>query len=573
MVPGAVAMEGMPVGEDNFRELRDKDLYFVDKSGLIDEILRSTAKVTLITRPRRFGKSLNLSMLDTYLNIEYADGPDRFSGLMITDIRPDDPEKNANYVINLDFKDLITDSYEMFEISFRNKVIGLFNKFPELRDSEKLTPDLQRWYRELTEGTADYDTLAKSVAHLSRMIEMHHGRKPIILIDEYDRPMNNTYGDKKLHEAVKGLVKNILGPALKGNDSLRFAVVTGIMRISKESIFSDLNNLEVNDVFSDGYDEMYGFSQKEVEKLLEDNGHPEKIAEAQEWYDGYRFGSQDVYNPWSIIRYVKTGYKAKKYWTGTSGNSIIGDLLRKTDQETWKKLNVLYSGGSVEAKIKLDIAYSDLHSSRNAIFSVMVAAGYLKAVEDDGDYYVSIPNKEMFIEFSDMVIERFDNDINDVLENFIDAMKGGDLETMTSKLRELMEMLSVRILTNEFPYEAFIIGLMATERKRYEIQADRESGNGYFDIRMRSISGQEPNILLEVKRRNKKNAKMSMDRLAQSALEQIHKNGYAYGLKGDTILYGVAFDSKIPTVVMDRMSEQRGLRKERPCNERSFWKK
>lgn len=259
MESGGAALEGMPVGENDFRELRNKDLYFVDKSLFIDELLKSTAKVTLITRPRRFGKSLNLSMLDSYLNMRYVDGPDHFKGLKISERRPNDLEKNTNVVINISFKESGNGSYISFLKQFEKNISWVYHDFLELCDSPRLSPTNREDFRKICEKRADEYNLSTCIQDLCRMLELHHGRKVVILIDEYDNAMNKAYKNPEDHEKIVDFMRTLLGSALKDNDSLRFAVVTGVMKISKESIFSGLNNLEVNDVLSDQYDEMYGF--------------------------------------------------------------------------------------------------------------------------------------------------------------------------------------------------------------------------------------------------------------------------------------------------------------------------
>ncbi len=548
-------MEGMPVGNDDFKEVRDFDYYFVDKSPLIDMVLKSSSKVMLFTRPRRFGKTLNMSMLDAYLNIKYAGERDRFSDLKISELRPEDPEKNSNIVVNLNFKGLRTQSYEIFETSFKNYIINLYGNFEEIAGSDKVPSALKRWYKELAEGTADDDTLAKSVKYLCQMIEKHHGKKPIILIDEYDHPMNMTYGDPELHERVKNLMRDVLGEALKTNTSMRFAVLTGVMRISKESIFSGLNNPDVYDVFSKRYDEMFGFTQAEVEKILSDNGHPEKLAEAKEWYDGYRFGDADVYNPWSILKYVDRGFEADSYWAGTSGNSIIKDQLHRCDSDTWKELKALCSGGTISKSIRKEIVYSDLEESRDSLYSVMVATGYLKAIPAGGSMYeLSIPNKELFRAFADTILTEFGLEANAMVFSFVNAVESGDVEKMTSTLGRLMDSLSNRILFDERSYQTFIVGLMANAHKRFEITADYEAGKGYYDIRMKRLYGPGSNAVIEIKRRTKRNVFASMDKLARMALDQIHEKRYYRGLEGETILYGIAFDKKEPTILMEKYS-------------------
>ncbi len=547
-------MNEMPVGISDFKELRDSQFYYVDKTKLLNDILAPARGTKLFTRPRRFGKSLNISMIDAYLNLKYADGPDRFEGLKISEMRPNDPEKNSNVVVKITLKDLGDGAYDHFLARMEKTAFNLYRSFLELRDSDRLDAGLLNIYNTIYERRSTPEDLESCLDDLCIMLEMHYGKKPVLLIDEYDSIMNASYGRPKDHEAIMAFMRTFLGTVLKDNESIRFAVVTGVMKVSKESIFSGLNNLDVYDVFSTEYDEMFGFTKAEVAKLLADNGHPEKMRTAKKWYDGYRFGNQDVYNPWSILKYVDRKFKADPYWAGTSGNQIIGDLLHRTDPTTWKKLETLCTGGSVNALIDRDIAYCDLHSSDDAIFSMMVATGYLKAVPAKKGYDVSLPNLEMRREFSKMVFVRFDDDIKTSLNNFLRAIKAGDVPVMTESLTELMGMLSVRILDSEHPYEAFIVGLVASESSTYEITSDGEGGNGYYDVRMKRISGPDPNVVMELKRRTDSDSGMSMEKMAQGAMDQIHRKRYYSGMKGTTYLYGIAFDAKFPTIVMETYS-------------------
>ncbi len=546
-------MEGMPVGHDDFRKLRDLDLYYVDKTPLIDMVLKDPSDVKLFTRPRRFGKSLNMSMLDAYLNIRYAGERDRFSDLKIAELRPDDPEKNSNHIVMINLKDIGTENTHSLIKSFRRKVENVYRSFPDLKDSDKLDNLLKRRYSDIISGTADRDDLIESIQDICEMIETHYGKKPIILIDEYDNPMNRSYGTDEIHDEVKTFLGRMLSSALKGNAHMRFAVVTGVMKISKESIFSGVNNPNVFDVLSTGFDEMFGFTQAEVEKLLIDNGHGDKIAEAREWYDGYRFGDADIYNPWSIIKYAYSGCKPRSYWAGTSGNSIMEDLISRADSDTWKELETLCSGGTVGADLSTEVAYCDLHSPTDSIYSVMVASGYLKAIPQGNGYVVSIPNKEMFSVFATTILRRYGKSVNKDVFDLIEAMACGDTVKMAEILTRQFELLSNRILTHEHVYQGFITGLMAIFHGRYEVTAEREIKKGYYDVRLKRVSGSGRNIVLEIKRRNKNNVDMTMDELAQEGLRQIHEKGYADGLTGETMIYGVAFDGKDPTIAMERI--------------------
>ncbi len=546
-------MEGMPIGHADFKELRDRDLYFVDKSPLIDMILRKSSKVMLFTRPRRFGKTLSMSMLDAYLSLRYAGERDRFSDLKISEIRPDDPEKNSNVVVKVSLKDLGNGTYDHFLLRMEKTAFDLYQSFFELQSSDRLDPGLLEIYNKVYERRSMPKDLESCLADLCKMLEKHYGKKPILLIDEYDSVMNMSYGRPKDHELIMAFMRMFLSTALKDNESIRFAVLTGVMRISKESIFSGLNNPDVYDVFSKEYDEMFGFTQAEVEKLLSDNGHPEKLAEAQEWYDGYRFGDADVYNPWSILKYVDRGFVADSYWAGTSGNSIIRDQLHRCDADAWKGLKALCSGSTISKGIRKELVYSDLDESRDALYSVMVATGYLKAVPNGSDYDLTIPNKEMFGAFAETILTEFGLGANPTVLSFVDAVESGDVGRMTSTLENLMDSLSNRILYDERSYQTFIVGLMANAHKRFEITADHEAGKGYYDIRMKRLYGSGPNAIIEIKRRTKRNVFTSMDKLARMALDQIHEKKYYRGLEGETILYGIAFDQKEPTIVMEKL--------------------
>ena len=539
-------MKGMPVGNSDFRELRDLDRYFVDKSMFIDEILESTAKVTLITRPRRFGKTLNLSMTDAYLNIDYAEEPDRFKGLKISEARPNDPEKNSNHIIVMSFKRLKTKDYSGFVVSFKEMMRDVYRKFPDLKNSEKLDEVLTERYETIIGGTDDYEALTMAVMHLCEMIEKHHGKKPIILIDEYDNPMNNAFGDDELLEQIVGFLRDVLSNALKDNGPMRFAVLTGVMKISQESIFSGLNNPKVIDIFSTKYDEMFGFSQEEVEWLLEANGYESKVDEAKEWYDGYRFGKEDVYNPWSIINFIDNGCKADKYWAGTSGNTIIEELLTKAEKSTYESLMELAEGKDHLCAIDPSVTYDEMSMGGENIFTVLVLSGYLNAVPDGRLYNVSIPNLEMRYVFSSKIMKHLAPTCgNTQCEIFIEAAKSGNSDVMTNSLNRIFdESTSLRILTHEHVYQAFITGMLLQFGSEYRIETDRESGDGYFDIRLLAKTPAVDSIIIEIKRTRAGVKDATMEKHAAKALNQIVEKRYAESIGGRVLSYGMVFSGK-----------------------------
>lgn len=351
-------MRAIPIGIQSFRRIREEGRYYVDKTPLIDYILEDGAEVFQFIRPRRFGKSTNLSMIDAYLNLRYA-GNGWFDGLMISDIRPDDPEKNSYPVIRLDMKRVAVSSYSLFLEKMRGMVADVCKQFPELGTSDLQDPDNIELFRQFKSQNGTLGNLSDSLLILSRMLKRQYGRDVVILVDEYDNLLNTSYGSPEQRSILEYL-RDFLSSALKGNDSLRLGVVTGVMQIAKESIFSGLNNLEVNNIFSKDVDEMFGFTPKEVERMCADFGHPERFAEAREWYDGYRFGNADIYSPWSILKYINSGFKPSSYWAGTSGNDIIDDLLAIPDQETYANIISLASGKSIQSDVEPGVTFADI---------------------------------------------------------------------------------------------------------------------------------------------------------------------------------------------------------------------
>lgn len=543
-------MKGIPIGVDDFKELREKAGYYVDKTPLIADILESNrTKVFHYIRPRRFGKSLNLSMLDAYLNMKYV-GNTWFEGLTISEKRPNDPLKNSYPVIELDFKRTAGGNYEEYLNKVRIQMMYTYSHFEYLVESEKIPNLYKDGFTKVINGTCTNEELSASIQHLCEMLELHHGRKAVILIDEYDSPLNTIYG-KKDHEKVLAFIRDLLSNALKGNDSLEFAVVTGVMQISKESIFSGLNNVLVNNVFSTESDEMFGFTANEVMKLCEDHGHPEKYEEARQWYDGYVFGNAEIYNPWSILNYVRSGFKPDEYWAGTSGNSIISTLLDKADKAVYENLNRLGSGSTIDCRIDPRISYADMETT-DGIYSVMVLTGYLKAVPSERRYLLSIPNDEMYGVFAKMIADRFDSPLSAALDSFCNAVISNDPDGISNGLSSLMmEILSSRVLDHEHSYQAFTAGILLNLHGRYSMFADGERGKGFYDILLESNRGNRPHILMEFKKVRSNARNDTMRKVSRTALEQIRDRRYFHGLKGDVLLYGVAVRGKDVVVTSD----------------------
>ncbi len=542
-----LGMRKPPIGIQSFREIRERGAYFVDKSELIDDVLNEYAtKAFLFTRPRRFGKSTNLSMLDAYLNLKFK-GNTWFDGLKVSELRPDDPEKNAYPVVYLDLKDLGGD-YEGFIRGLADKVSMICRDFLYILESERIDEVLRERFDSYYRMRSDEYGLRRSLLYLTVMLHMHHGRRVVVLVDEYDNPLNASYGTADQRRILE-FVRDLLSSALKGNDNLQLGVVTGVMQIAKESIFSGLNNLKVNNILSTDMDERFGFTPDEVRRMCEDFDNPEAFDTAREWYDGYRFGDADIYNPWSVLNFVDQGFRPDMYWAGTSGNSIIDDLLSVNDAETYENLMVLGSGGSISTGIDSDVTFADISDLGEGIYSVLAFSGYLTVESEGGRHRLRIPNREMYKVFARGVLNRLGSRVNESIKDMSRALLSNDVQSLTEGLGDLFKgTMSSRILDSEHSYQAFIVGLLMNLYGNYRITADFESGEGYHDIRMERIHGNGPNVVIELKRAGPND---DASALAQSALEQIRSRDYAHGLGGRIILYGVAFSGKAPAIASE----------------------
>ncbi len=545
-------MKQLPIGVQDFISIRNKDKYFVDKSMLIGQMLDSNDDgVFVCTRPRRFGKSLNLSMMDAFFNIEYK-GNTWFDDLEISKHHEYDEYKNAFPVVSIDLKfGNIRDLNNLVRL-FNIRLYDVFMQHSYLKESSALDEENKALFRKLYTGEKTLEESECALGILCSMLERHYGKKVVVLIDEYDSVVNQIT-DVNLRCEVISFMKEMLSYLLKGNRSLQMAVITGIMQITRENIFSGLNNLVVNNILSERFDEMFGFTDDEVRQICEDYGHPERFAEAKEWYDGYRFGNADIYNPWSILNYVDNGFKPESYWVNTSSNSIIKDLLLHANENTMRDLEALGSGENLLRDIRTTLTFDELYSSPDAIYSLMVISGYLKAIPVEKKYDLSIPNRELFSVFTRIIISSSftDNVAVANFEEFSDAVLSNDTAKMEKKLYALMaETVSSRVLDDEHSYQAFIVGLLMALSGKYRITADFESGNGYHDIRMENRNGTGCNIIMELKR-SKSESQLEQD--AKDAIQQIRKKDYAQGLKGQTILYGISFYGKEPRIVSEML--------------------
>ena len=534
-------------GIDDFNMIRDEGGYYIDKTTLIGDILEQKKGVYLFTRPRRFGKSLNLSMLDSYFNLRYADDPDRFAGLRISELRPDDPEKNAYPVVHMSLKGLKSTTYESFIEVLRQKISIVYKNFIELGSSSEQDPDDARQFLRVKSGEASEAELRFSLFNLTRMLEVEYGKKVILLIDEYDNAVNEAALD--IRGIILGFLSEFLSEALKSNTSLRFAVLTGVMQIAKANIFSGLNNLYTDSIFDSRFQEYWGFSEREVQQLCVDFGHPEMFEEAKEWYDGYRFGTAEVYNPWSVLNYADSGFVPKEYWANNSTNSILEDLYRRADISDLKDLIDIAGDGIVKA-LYTTITYSDAENDDESLYSVMAMTGYLKAVsEGNGLYRLSVPNNEVrkLVSVKLSSLSRIGQTGFNI---FCTSIANGDADNVEKVLGEILLGGSYWNLTEERSYELVIMTILYGISERYRIRTEQEGGNGRIDIIMEPKAAGRAGMIIELK---KVDSEAELEGAADSALSQIHEKRYYLGMHGTVLLYGISFCGKIPFVRHERL--------------------
>ena len=543
-------MKGLPIGNDDFKYLRDNDGYYVDKTELVKEILDNrNTKAFLFTRPRRFGKSLNMSMIDAFFNIQYK-GNGWFEGLKVTTHSDCMSEMNESPVMFISLKGLEAESFERYERLLKNRLKKLYGKFEFLKDSNKLSDRNRSNYLDV--AYEDFRTVdpTEALMNLSDMLCEHYGKRCIIIVDEYDNAIQNSYG-MPFQRQVLGTIRGLLTNALKSNESLRFGIVTGVMQIAKESVFSGLNNLYVNSIFSSGFNEEFGFTESETRDMLEYYGHPEKYDEVKDWYDGYRFGDAEVYNPWSLVSYIAEGFVPRKYWAGTSGNEVLTTLVDSADDSVWSDLESLAKGHAVRKSLDQSVVYSDIGRKSSAIYSILAMCGYLNARKAEDSYDLSIPNSEMYQVYSEVLLQcAGSSEIASRIRGLFKAMRSCDTASMEDALRDLMrETVSAKIFDSEHVYQAYLIGMTMGFCGNYEIYGDRlESGDGFADIIFKRTSGPGVNIVVELKR-SRKESDLKSD--AEKAMAQIHEKDYAHGLKGRTILYGTSFYSKSLLIIAE----------------------
>lgn len=559
----------LPVGIENFEEIRTEGFYYVDKTGLIRDLLSSWAKVNLFTRPRRFGKSLNMSMLKYFFG--YGCDPRLFDGLMIAEEEELCQQYMGRFpVICVTLKGVASRTFEGAKAGLGFTVAGKAREFGFLFTSDRLSDEDKRQYDQLLkldmigglESAMAETILEGSLLTLCRLLHKHYGQKVILLMDEYDVPLDQAQRCG-YYDEMTGLIRNLFGQALKTNDSLYLAVLTGCLRIAKESIFTGLNNFRVFSVRDVRYDEYFGFSDGEVKDMLGYYGLEEKYGLIKEWYDGYRFGNADVYCPWDVINYVdllRTDREAlpRAFWINTSGNEIIRRFLGMAKQSTKREIEELIEGKSIEKKIREELTYRELYQSIDHVWSVLLATGYLtcRGRSKEGESQLAIPNLEIRKIYIEQVTEWFQEEAGKDRENLdrlCEAFEKGEEEEIerrfTSYLRKTISIRDTggRKGRKENFYHGILVGLLS-HKSEWDIRFNAESGDGYSDILV-EIEEKSLGMVIEVKYVDTG----SLERGCESALAQIESLRYEEQLAEDgmeTILkYGIACRKKECRVV------------------------
>ena len=555
----------LPIGIENFEEFFSEDFYYVDKTLFIKELLQNWGKVNLFTRPRRFGKTLNMSMLKCFF--ETGKDPALFEGLKIMQEKDLCEKYMGKFpVISISLKSVDGLNFESASVALRTVIGNEAGRFRFLRNSDRLTDDEKEAYAQLTEvGSSQggvYTMTGKmaeaSLQTLSQLLEKHFGQKVILLIDEYDVPLDKAFQAGYYDEMVS-LIRNLLGNALKTNDSLYFAVLTGCLRISKESIFTGLNNLKVHTISDVRYDEYFGFTNADVDQLLEFYGLSSYKNMIRDWYDGYRFGDTDVYCPWDVINYCDELLAApntppKNYWANTSGNSLVRRMLKNASLTTKNEVEELLNGGQITKRIKQELTYREIDDSIEHVWSVLYATGYLTgkhAEQEDADIFrLWIPNGEIRKLFYELVEDWFrEVTRSDTarISRFCGAFPAGDTDTIQEMLSDyLWDSISVRDTAvrrnmKENFYHGMLLGLLQSQDS-WLVKSNAETGEGYSDISIQTP--ERVGIVIELKYADDGN----LETACKAALRQIEEKKYAHGLKRrgmkKIIRYAIAFYEK-----------------------------
>lgn len=549
-------VKSLPIGISDYVRAQE-EYYYVDKTLLIKEFLDQKPLVSLFTRPRGFGKTLNMDMLRVFFEISDKNTSKYFADKNIWQCGEEYRSHQGKYpVIFLTFKDVKFDTWDATIDKIRGLLQEEYGRHQELLNSDKLSQYEKEYFTKIISATANEVELTSSLERLSKMLASHYDKAPVIIIDEYDTPIQEGYS-KDFYDEIIGFMRNFFSGAFKDNKNLSYGFLTGILRIAQESIFSGLNNLTVNSVMDEEYDSFFGFTESEVKAMLSYYGVSDKEEELKDWYDGYLFGSEEIYNPWSVINYISKGCLPQAYWVNTGKNEILDDVLRVATDDITEKLYDLLQGERVVARIDQNVVYRSLAEDPANIYSLLLVAGYLKTpkkeLQADGSYLceVSIPNREIAAVYKSEILSHFlqTGAITRTTANKIaESLYANDYKKLKSAIGEYMDK-SISFFDGgaEGFYHGLMLGLIALMDNQYKIKSNRESGDGRFDVSLIPREKRYPGIILELKWKEKL-SDVELEKWSNEALKQIGELRYDSEMKEDGITeilkFGIAFSGK-----------------------------
>lgn len=549
-------VKSLPIGISDYVRAQE-EYYYVDKTLLIKEFLDKKPLVSLFTRPRRFGKTLNMDMLKVFFEISDKNTSKYFADKNIWQCGEEYRSHQGKYpVIFLTFKDVKFDTWDVTIDKIRGLLQEEYGRHQELLNSDKLSQYEKEYFTKIISATANEVELTSSLERLSKMLASHYDKAPVIIIDEYDTPIQEGYS-KDFYDEIIGFMRNFFSGAFKDNKNLSYGFLTGILRIAQESIFSGLNNLTVNSLMDEEYDSFFGFTESEVKAMLSYYGVSDKEEELKDWYDGYLFGSEEIYNPWSVINYISKGCIPQAYWVNTGKNEILDDVLRVATDDITERLYDLLQGERVVARIDQNVVYRSLAEDPANIYSLLLVAGYLKTpkkeLQADGSYLceVSIPNREIATVYKSEILSHFlqTGAITRTTANKIaESLYANDYKKLQSTIGEYMDK-SIGFFDGgaEGFYHGLMLGLIALMDNQYKIKSNRESGDGRFDVSLIPREKRYPGIILELKWKEKL-SDVELEKWSNEALKQIGELRCDSEMKEDGITeilkFGIAFSGK-----------------------------
>ena len=543
----------LPIGVSDFR-LAQAEYYYVDKTMLIKDFIDERPMVTLFTRPRRFGKTLNMDMLRIFFEKTGQDTSVYFQDKKIWACGQKYRAYQGKYpVIFLTFKDVKFNTWEETFSAVRDIFAKETQRHEELRTSDRCDEYDERKYARLAEGNVTEVELSSALADLSAMLHKHYGTAPVIIIDEYDTPIQQGYM-KGYYEEIILFMRNLFSGGFKDNKHLAFGFLTGILRVAKESIFSGMNNLSINSVLDHKYSAYFGFTSDEVREMAAYYGASDKYDEICEWYDGYRFGKTEIFNPWSVVNYFSNECEPRAFWVSTGSNDVIGEVLAEADEEIYHRLASLVNGETITTYIDTGVIYPQIKKNPSTIYSFLLVTGYLKAVKTtlsfNGDFMceISLPNREIALVYHKEILQKFETMIPQSTAIAVqEAIFSGDNRKLKTQIQTLlMESVSSFDTAGENFYHGFMLGLCAL-LGGFFVTSNRESGEGRYDIQLKPVKKGLPGIIIELKA-EKNGTEESLKQLSETALKQIQEKQYDTELRAAGVeviyKYGVAFCGK-----------------------------